>query len=114
MPLPVPHRAAADGGPGGSRGGAGSTALLQRQEQTLIAGQPRAVWIYQAASDAVSRMLGPGCPRRPSSQSPYRLPPCSSTLQGAVRQFVLFFGGLGVAMVTLKSMDRLLYSLEET
>lgn len=41
------------------------------------------------------------------------LPACPPA-QGAVRQFVLFFGGLGVAMVGLKSMDRLLYSLEET
>jgi hypothetical protein len=33
---------------------------------------------------------------------------------GAVRQFVIFFGGLGVSLVALKSMDRLLYSLDET
>lgn len=51
----------------------------------------------------------------------YALPhclPCSPSAlpqpQGAVGQFTTFVAGLVVTVVALKSMDRLLYSLDET
>jgi hypothetical protein len=43
-----------------------------------------------------------------------RRPPPLDFVQGVVAQFMAFGGGLVVAAVALKSMDRVLYNLDET
>ena len=58
-----------------------------------------------------------GSERAPVKAAAARFPPPARPLprclQGAVGQFLFFGGGLVAAAVMLKSLDRLLYSLDE-
>ena len=56
----------------------------------------------------------PPLARRCRATCPARPPPPLLSPQGAVAQFTYFFASLAAMAVTLKSLDRLLYSLDET